>query len=141
MEPWNGSFREVALGQGYLESVPTHRALWYETEEDRHRRHAFKDFFQNVRPVVWDLIDGELTVRQQQVVRLYFLCGKSQEDIAIILDLSQSTVSRHLFGTVRDGKKVGGAIPKLRKAIEKGPEGQLVSEALSQLQSKLAASA
>jgi hypothetical protein len=33
--------------------------------------------------------------------------------------LSQSTVSRHLFGTVRNGKKVGGAIPKLQKVVDR----------------------
>lgn len=54
-------------------------------------------------------------------------------DIAVILGVTQSTVSRHLFGTVRQGRKVGGAIPKLRKVLYK-QEGGVVSQALTRLQ-------
>ena len=116
---YNSDFWEVSAESEYLENLPADRGLWYESEEDRSRREAFSDFFADVKPIVLDLLDSKLTRRQMEVVKLYYLYGKTQEDIATILDLSQSTVSRHLFGTVRGGKKVGGAIPKLRKVIER----------------------
>ena len=116
---YNSDFWEVSAESEYLENLPVDRGLWYESEEDRSRREAFSDFFADVKPIVLDLLDSKLTRRQMEVVKLYYLYGKTQEDIATILDLSQSTVSRHLFGTVRGGKKVGGAIPKLRKVIER----------------------
>lgn len=119
MSQFNSDYWEVPAGTEYLENLPSTRALWYETEEDRQKRYALEDFFQEVQPLVWDIIDDKLTKRQREIVTLYYLHGKTQEDIAAILDLSQSTVSRHLFGTVRQGKKVGGAVPKLRKVIEK----------------------
>lgn len=119
MAEYNADFWEISTDSRYLESVPANRALWFETPEDQVRRHAFNDFFKEVKPVVIGIIDSELTNRQREVVTLYYFQGKTQEDIAAILDLSQSTVSRHLFGTVRDGKKVGGAISKLRKIIER----------------------
>ena len=134
----SAEFWEVQAGSEYLESQAASRALWFETEEDRERRYAFQDFFEEVKPVVHTLIDAQLTRRQQEVVKLYYLYGKTQEDIAAILDLSQSTVSRHLFGTVRQGKKIGGAIPKLQKVIAKSNASN-ISNALSTLQTKLAA--
>jgi len=137
MAEYNADFWEISTDSRYLESVPANRALWFETKEDQARRHAFQDFFREVKPVVAEIIDSELTNRQREVVTLYYFQGKTQEDIAAILDLSQSTVSRHLFGTVRDGKKVGGAISKLRKVIERqAPED--VDRAFKQLQTRLA---
>jgi predicted transcriptional regulator len=70
------------------------------------------------------------------VLQLYYFQGKTQEDIAAILNLTQSTVSRHLFGTVRGGKKVGGAIPKLRKAVDKAKD-PAITQALGSLQQRL----
>jgi len=86
-------------------------------------------------PVVGDAIDTALTSRQREVTLLYFFCGKTQEDIAAILDLSQSTVSRHLFGTTRNGRRVGGAVQKLRKMIER-TQPEPVQEALQVLQQR-----
>lgn len=137
MSQFNADFWEVPTDSRILESVPASRALWFESEEDRERRYAFRDFFGAVKPMVFDLLDQELTRRQREVVTLYYVHGKTQEDIATILDLSQSTVSRHLFGTVRDGKKVGGAITKLRKLIEK-KRPQIVDDAFATLQNTLA---
>lgn len=137
MANYNAEFWEIQTDSAFLESMPSQRALWYETEEDRERRYAFEEFFNEVRPVVREMIGSTLTKRQQEVVQLYYVHGKTQEDIAAILNLSQSTVSRHLFGTVRDGKKVGGALPKLRKVLERD-KGDEVNVALSSLRTRLA---
>jgi len=137
MATFNPDFWEVSAPSAFLESVPSESALWFETAEDQERRYALQDFFQSVLPVVSDIIDEALTDRQREVVTLYYFHGKSQEDIASILDLSQSTVSRHLFGTVRDGKKVGGAITKLKKVIEK-TDSEEISAALDILKTRWA---
>lgn len=136
MASFNSDFWEVQAEQSYIESIPADRGLWYETDQDRERRYAFKDFFQTVRPVVMDIVEAKLTTRQKEVVELYFLYGKTQEDIAVILDLTQSTVSRHLFGTVRNGKKVGGAVPKLKKIVSKTDSPQ-IGKALNKLATRL----
>ncbi len=137
MAGFNADFWEVQTSSGYLESLPASRALWHETSEDRERRYAFQGFFQEVKPLVHEAIDHSLTPRQREVVKLYFMYNKTQEDIATILKLSQSTVSRHLFGTVRQGKKVGGAIPKLRKVMERD-QAPHIDSALSGLRQRLA---
>ena len=138
MAEFNADFWEISTGSEYLENLPSSRALWYETQEDRSRRYAFREFFEEVSPVVHGLIGANLTKRQQEVVELYYVHGKTQEDIATILDLTQSTVSRHLFGTMRRGKKVGGAIPKLRKVIDRTKD-RIIDDAFGTLQGKLAA--
>ncbi len=138
MADYNSDFWEIPTGSEYLENLPSSRALWYETQEDRSRRYAFRDFFDEVSPVVRGLMGANLTRRQQEVVQLYYVHGKTQEDIATILELTQSTVSRHLFGTMRRGKKVGGAIPKLRKVIDR-TENRQIDDAFDSLRGKLAA--
>ena len=53
--------------------------------------------------------------RQREVVELYFFAGLTLYEIADRLGILVPSVSQHLFGKVRGGKRVGGAIPKLRK--------------------------
>ena len=45
-----------------------------------------------------------------------FFEGLPQAQIPTGLGIRQQVVSKHLFGAVRNGKRVGGAIEKLRKA-------------------------
>ncbi|MBI2431925.1 MAG: sigma-70 family RNA polymerase sigma factor [Candidatus Hydrogenedentes bacterium] len=138
MARFNPDFWEIPTDINVIDRVAATQAMWFETDLDRERRYAMKDFFAEVSPTVREFIDAKLTARQRQILTLYYFQGKTQEDIAAELDLTQSTVSRHLFGTVRDGKKVGGAIPKLRKVIEKSNHSG-ISRALSTLQERMAA--
>ena len=140
MAQFNPDFWEIPTDFATLDRVSASAGMWFETETDRERRYAMKDFFAEVSPVVREIIDGTLTRRQGEVLKLYYFYGKTQEDIAVILDLTQSTVSRHLFGTSRGGKKVGGAIPKLRKVIEKSDDPK-ISRALGTLARKMAEAA
>lgn len=61
----------------------------------------------------------KLTTRQQQVIQLYFEYQLRQAQIAKILGISQPTVSQHISGKKRNGKKIGGSIHKIRKTILK----------------------
>ena len=137
MARYNPDFWEVPTDIDKLDRVAATRALWYETDVDRQRRDAMRDFYAAVAPDVHRLIDATLTQRQREILKLYYFYGKTQEDIAAILNVSQSTISRHLFGTVRDGRKVGGAIRKLQKAINRAP-APVISTALTQLQTRMA---
>jgi len=136
MSRFNPDFWEVTTDKQILERVPADRGLWFETEVDRARREAMREFYSEVAPDISALIDEALTPRQREVLKLYYFHGKTQEDIAVILNLTQSTVSRHLFGTARGGKKVGGALRKLRKAVESGGNKR-IPQALDTLQTRL----
>jgi RNA polymerase sigma factor (sigma-70 family) len=65
-----------------------------------------------------ELISIRLTTRQRQIIELYFYENKTQQEIAETLGINQQVVSKHLFGVLRDGRQVGGAVRKLRKLCE-----------------------
>lgn len=46
---------------------------------------------------------------------LYFNDGLTQQEIAARLGIPQQVVSKHLFGVIRNGQKIGGAVAKIRK--------------------------
>ena len=50
---------------------------------------------------------------------MYFQDKKTQVQIAEALGISQPVVSQHLTGKKRRGKKVGGALLKIKKNIHK----------------------
>lgn len=64
------------------------------------------------------IIESGLTVRQRQIVEMYFFEGRTEAEIAQQLGIAQQVVSRHLFGALRAGRRVGGAMAKLRKLAE-----------------------
>ncbi|MDX9973724.1 MAG: sigma-70 family RNA polymerase sigma factor [FCB group bacterium] len=140
MAQFNAEFGEISAAPQFIEGVPAESALWFETQVDRDRRYALLEFFQQVMPAVQEVIEDCLTRRQREILALYYFDGMTQQDIAAALDLTQSTVSRHLFGTVRNGKRVGGAVPKLRKAIEE-EGGEVIDAALESLQQRFAQTA
>jgi RNA polymerase sigma factor (sigma-70 family) len=65
-----------------------------------------------------DLVATGLTERQRQIVGLYFTDGCTQAEIGERLGITQQVVSRQLFGVIRDGKRIGGAIRRLRVLCE-----------------------
>lgn len=73
-----------------------------------------------LRVEFWRIVDTLLTPRQRQVIRLY-ADGYTQMEIAKILDVNQSSITKSLNGNVdyKNGKKVyGGARKKIRKIID-----------------------
>ena len=60
---------------------------------------------------------AELTDKQREAIRLYFYDELSQAEIATHLGVSQQVVSKRLFGVVRNGRRVGGAIARLRRLM------------------------
>jgi RNA polymerase sigma factor (sigma-70 family) len=119
MSSFNPSFWEVVVDQADLESFTNEDALWYECErascDEPARARRTREVFARIN----ELIRTELTARQRQVVRLYFLAELTEQEVACRLDIPQQVVSQHLFGIIRNGKRIGGAIPQLRKLCEK----------------------
>lgn len=59
-----------------------------------------------------------LSAKQREVVEAYFFEGLSQGQIASQLGISQQVVQRRLYGVQRRGQRIGGALRKLRQALE-----------------------
>jgi RNA polymerase sigma factor (sigma-70 family) len=64
-----------------------------------------------------ELLSSHLTDRQRQIIELYFFEHRTQQEIAARLGISQQVVSRQLFGVMREGRRVGGALKRLRDAF------------------------
>lgn len=112
------SYREVAVDPVILDSVSRDAALWSEppeTEEDKRRAAALDEQRAEAIALLGIVIESKLTRRQREIVDLYFYRGKTQQEVAEILGISQQVVSKQLFGVMRAGKKVGGAIRRLQK--------------------------
>ena len=92
-----------------LSAVPEGAGLWGGATDE-------------ARDALCDRVRGALvealTEKQREAVELYFFEGLSQCDIAARLGLSQQVVHKRLFGDVREGRPVGGALRKLRERLE-----------------------
>lgn len=73
-----------------------------------------------------ELVAHGLTERQRQIVRLTYDEQLTQSEVAARLGISQQVVSKQLFGVVRNGRRIGGALRRLRQLCEEhglDPEG------------------
>jgi RNA polymerase sigma factor (sigma-70 family) len=119
MTNFNPDFWEVVVERARLEAATNEDALWHEYNRSRPERERHEQRTRAAFRQVNELIRSELTARQRQVVRLYYFANLSEEEIADRLGIAQQVVSQHLFGIWRSGRRVGGAIPRLRRLCEK----------------------
>jgi RNA polymerase sigma factor (sigma-70 family) len=105
-------FWEVPLDPEALEAFSEEPPPKGDEELERKKARFRADAVQQFRV----LITTRLTQRQQQIVDMYFFRGLTQQEIADALGITQQVVSKHLFGVIRKGRRVGGAIAKLRGA-------------------------
>lgn len=78
------------------------------------------DLEDDLRTEFWRIVNELLTDRQKQVIKLY-ADGYTQMEIAKMLKVNQSSITKSLNGNVdyKNGKKIyGGARKKIRKIIE-----------------------
>lgn len=81
----------------------------------------------------WRVVDTLLTPRQREVIRLY-ADGYTQMEIAKMLNVNQSSITKSLNGNVdyKNGKKIyGGARKKIRKIME---NDERIQEILNKMQ-------
>lgn len=62
-------------------------------------------------------VETALTDKQREAVEMFFFEGLSQSEIARRLGVSQQVIQKRLYGVVRRGVVVGGALAKLREAL------------------------
>lgn len=119
MARFNPDFWEIPVDFDKLTEFDARRALCYETDEERESRWMREDRQEQFMPRLMEIIRNELTPRQRQAVILYFFGQKTQEEVGQIMGVPHQVVSQHIYGIRRNGKKIGGAIARIRKACEK----------------------
>ena len=65
-----------------------------------------------MKKIMLRAIKHELTDRQRECVMMYYLEGKKMKDITALLDLSKSTVTRHIQSAMRKLRKVASYYQK-----------------------------
>ena len=116
MSKLNPDFWEVTLSHEGCSRFSTKDRLGYEDPEDLAARHERAESAKALLPELQAIIDEVLTERQRQVVNLHFFEQLNQRQIAETLGIAQQSVRERLYGKVRRGRVVGGALRKLRKA-------------------------
>jgi len=119
MTTFNPDFWETTLASASWQRFSEEDGLWYESAEDAEVRAARTTRTTALWPQIRAVMEEVLTERQSDVIALYFFEGLNQRQIAERLGISQQSVSEHLYGKVRAGGAVGGAVRKLRKACAK----------------------
>ncbi|MFB3910140.1 MAG: sigma factor-like helix-turn-helix DNA-binding protein [Candidatus Eisenbacteria bacterium] len=116
MAKFNPDFWEVTISAESWRRFSTEHHLYYESPEEARERHARLVRAEAMLPQLRALMNELLTSRQREVVTLYFLARLNQRQIADKLGITQQVVCEHLYGKMRNGHLVGGALRKLRKA-------------------------
>ncbi len=122
MPPYDPYFWEISVDPEMMESLsvmPDFLEELTKTPEEQSADDQKEALKQEAIDLIKALIQTEITPKQRQIVELYFYENKSQQAIAEELNISQQVVSKHLFGAVRNGRRVGGAMAKLRKLCKK----------------------
>lgn len=115
-------FWEIEVAPEVLESLliePDFVERLFITPEDERLDLEKAQLKQKALDQIHELISTRLTVQQRRVVEMYFYENKTQQEIAEMLGINQQVVSKHLFGVLRGGQQVGGAVKKLKKLCEK----------------------
>ncbi len=114
-------FWEIAVDPEVLETLlvePDFVERLLITPEDEQASLEKEQLKQEAVDQIKELIQTRLTPQQRRITQMYFYENKSQQEIAASLGINQQVVSKHLFGVLRDGHQVGGAVRKLRKLCE-----------------------
>ena len=115
MSKFNPDFWEVTLSEEAWNRFSDRDHLYHEGQTEREIRRRRGERARALREDLQRLIAEVLSERQREVVELYVFHGLNQRQIAGRLSVAQQVVSQHLYGKLRDGKTVGGAVRKLRK--------------------------
>ena len=115
MSKFNPDFWEVTISEDVWQQFTLSDALCYESADEIEARHAQAEQAVALRETIEAIVDEVLTPRQREVVDLYFFKGYNQRQIGEKLNISQQSVSEHLYGQIRNGRSIGGALRKLRK--------------------------
>lgn len=83
----------------------------------------------------WRIVNTLLTPRQKEVIELYAE-GKTQMEIAKLLDVNQSSITKSLNGNVdyKNKRRVyGGSSKKIKKIIESDPKVKEILDKMNEI--------
>ncbi len=107
---------EVNLREGQWASIPSTQTIWESSTPAREQRLQTAE---EIALLLHTLMLAVLTRRQRQVMELYYFENQTEVQVATALGITQPTVCQHIHGKIRNGRRVGGALRRIRKAIRR----------------------
>lgn len=110
---------ETVCSNDMMEAFPNEDSISAKLNPHQYNENLM-DLEDQLKVEFWRIVNTLLTPRQKQVIRLY-ADGYTQMEIAKMLNVNQSSITKSLNGNVdyKNGKKVyGGAKKKLNKIME-----------------------
>ena len=123
---------EIHLDKNHWNNLDAEYKNWSEYNKNPDQIRRREELVKKLIELIKVEVLPKLTERQRQITKLYFEFQLNEDKIARILGISQPTVSQHIFGKKRNGKKVGGSLRKIRKIILKKSYGMDTSTSQSE---------
>ncbi len=108
---------EISFDQNKLNNFPQERGMSYMLSENE-IDHRIADLREELLEEVHDFISGDYLTEHQKKVLLMRLMGKTQNEIAKHLNITQSAIHKSIFGNIdykNNKKRYGGIIKKLKR--------------------------
>ncbi len=121
MAKFNPDFWELTISNMSWNKFSDKDGLYYKDPDEKEDINKRRKYVENIWPEVEKIMKQVLTEQKLKIVNLYYFEEMNQSQIAEKLNISQQAVSEHLYGKIRNGRTIGGAIRKLRKeCLKKG---------------------
>ncbi len=134
-DKYQHAFREINVSHEYMVNFKNNQSMNhylnpYEYSED------ILNLEDELHKCFWVIANETMTENQKNIITLY-LEGKTQIEIAKILNVNQSSITKAISGN-KDyargkGKSYGGVIRKLKKAIACNEEIQVILKQIEEL--------
>jgi predicted DNA-binding protein YlxM (UPF0122 family) len=123
---------EISFDQGKLSNFPNERGIGHIlSENETHDKIA--DLRESLMEELYDVVHGEFLTEHQKKILLMRLMGKTQNEIAEHLGITQSAVHKAMHGNIdykNNKKRYGGIIKKLKKICKNSKK---IQEILKQI--------
>lgn len=125
---------ETACASELMEAFSNRDSIEFKLDPFLHSERIM-DLQEELKKEFWAIVDECLTDRQKQVIKL--VCeDKTQMEIAKVLGVNQSSITKSLHGNVdyKNGRKIyGGASRKIIKNLETNTKVQEILKEINQL--------
>jgi DNA-binding CsgD family transcriptional regulator len=119
---------EISFDQAKLNNFPNERGIGNILERNEtHEKIA--DLRENLMEEIYDVVHGDYLTEHQKKILMMRLMGKTQNEIAEHLGITQSAVHKAMHGNIdykNNKKRYGGIIKKLRKICKNSGEIQRI---------------
>lgn len=108
---------EISFDQGKLNNFPESRGIG-NMLADNEANEKIQDLREELLEEIYNIIHGDSLTDHQKKILMMRLVGKTQNEIAEHLGITQSAVHKALHGNIdykNDKKRYGGIIKKLKK--------------------------